>query len=34
VDILFLSIFVLLFILTVALVKGCAALERKSERKK
>jgi hypothetical protein len=34
VDLLFLGVFVALFIMTIALVKGCAALERKSERKK
>ncbi len=33
-DILFLGIFIALFVLATALVKGCAVLERKSERKK
>ena len=33
-DMIFLGVFVALFVMTIALVKGCAALERKSERKK
>jgi hypothetical protein len=33
-DMVFLGVFIALFALASALVKGCAVLERKSERKK